>query len=310
VRVAFGLVLLFVAATVNAQSADIEARYEQAITLRTQGSDDAALLVLQSIDAQAPSGRSKAQIALAKQALGQWVEAERDLLRALAQPDEWVESRKSSLDVSLVAIRAKLGSLNIVGVPQQAHAALFIDGSVVNAYPAQTTVRVPAGKHTVEVRAPGYVAIERSVTIPANGLAREPFPIAQHPASAAGDTSAPVGIPSNPERAVTASDQSTVRIVGWAALGLGVAAGAVAVGSALTSEAHVARYNDDPRCSNPVKPSACTDDRTLANTWQTVAIASGIGAVLLLGTGLVLLLSAHASPTRVTLGPSGVAWRF
>jgi hypothetical protein len=101
-----------------------------------------------------------------------------------------------------------------------------------------------------------------------------------------------------------------VRILGWAALGLGVAAGGVTVGSALTSDAHVTRYNDDPRCSNPVKPSSCTDDRTLGTTWQTVAIASGIGAGLLLGTGIVLLLSAHASPTRVTLSPSGFALRF
>jgi Tfp pilus assembly protein PilF len=85
------------AAPVAAQTAPVNAEEEsnaaiaRGVQLRQAGNDDEALAEFRRADQLMPSPRTKAQIALAEQALGQWVAAERDLRAALSTADDpWI----------------------------------------------------------------------------------------------------------------------------------------------------------------------------------------------------------------------------
>jgi len=122
-----------------------------------------------SLDA---SARALVQIALAEQALERWVDAEAHLTEALRETDDpWIRPRRPIFERALRAAQAHLGYLVVDGTPLGAK--VLIDGEVVGVFPFRRPLRQVEGSRQLEVRAPGFSAVERRITIAPGELRSE-----------------------------------------------------------------------------------------------------------------------------------------
>lgn len=166
-------------------AAGSEELVEQGLDLRRKGEDAQALKLFEQAYAQEPSPRVLAQIALAHQALGHWVEAESKLLVALEQGGPWIEARREPLQQALLTIRERLATLEIRGKPDGA--SVVVDGTTVGTLPLAEPLRVRAGEVGVRVEADGYLPAARTVSLPPRGRARETFKLSRVPDAASGE---------------------------------------------------------------------------------------------------------------------------
>ena len=145
---------------------------ERGIEARKERRDaEARDLFLQAYQAEA-SVEALAQIAMAEQALGEWVSAEQHLLVALASHgDSWLEKRRAVLRESLEAVREHLASLEVSC--DAAGAELWIDGQRRGLFPVPP-LRVAEGPLTMEVRANG-TSMRQSVVAPGGEVMRLAF---------------------------------------------------------------------------------------------------------------------------------------
>ncbi len=191
----------------------VEELVRRGIELRRTHADQAALEVFRSAYQISPSPRLQAQIGLAEQALGQWIDAERDLTEALqAARDPWVSRNNRSLRASVIALEKHLGSLEVLGSP--AGALVRVDGREVGKLPLAIAVRVTAGEIVVSVSAPGYVEINRKLGIAVGGVTREIFTLHEDPPQSAvksESTGAPSGVPNPVRVASLVPDDNSVR---------------------------------------------------------------------------------------------------
>lgn len=167
-----------VEATSYAQSAEddraAEALMEEGVALRQRGDDEAALTRFREAFSRTRAPRAQAQVALAEQALGDWINADRDMRAALAVTnDPWIERNRTALQGALQQISHRIGSVDVrVNVPG---AELWIDGTRIGSLPLPAPARVAAGVVMLEVRADGYATLRRSVEVRGESLARETF---------------------------------------------------------------------------------------------------------------------------------------
>ncbi|HHH29301.1 MAG TPA: carboxypeptidase regulatory-like domain-containing protein [Polyangiaceae bacterium] len=164
------LAVSLVSPTAQAQSAD--ALIQQGLDLRRQQRDAEALQHFQDAYNLNHSAQALAQIALAEQALGNYVEAEVHLQQALAvRGDAWIEARRPQLTQAAQQIGAQLGTVELSGgVPG---AQVYVNGIERGTLPAAARIRLRAGSAVIEIRAQGYVPVQRSVMVAAGGTARE-----------------------------------------------------------------------------------------------------------------------------------------
>ena len=142
--------------------------------LREKGSDEAALAEFQRAYDLKKGARARAQMALAEQALGRWIDAEAYLTEALQQTrDPWIARNRPLLEQALGEIRQHVGSLELSGGTPGAE--VRVNGRVAGKMPLDGPLRVEAGSVALEVRASGYLPVVRTINVPANGLAREPI---------------------------------------------------------------------------------------------------------------------------------------
>jgi hypothetical protein len=191
------LAFAFVATTAHAEpAADADAIIERGIQLREKGHDDQALVEFRRAYTIFPSPRARAQMALAEQAVGSWVLAEQHLTEALAADiDPWIAARKAVLKTAAAAIARHLGTVMVTG-PAQPGARVLIDGVDVGPLPLERGVRLEIGSRLLEVKAPGFYPVVRTLEIDPGGTARETVTLVPSPggsvgATAAADTSAP-----------------------------------------------------------------------------------------------------------------------
>src|SRR5439155_11763122 len=96
-----------------------------------------------------PAPRTRAQMALAEQALGRWIEAETDLAETLrTQGDTGVDKNRDKLAEGLEKIRGHLGWLD---VEAREGAELWVNGTRIGPLPRES-VRVVAASTEVEIR--------------------------------------------------------------------------------------------------------------------------------------------------------------
>src|SRR5258708_5335035 len=87
---------------------------QHGVELRREHRDQEALEVFTQALSLAPTPVARAQMALAKQALGRWIDAERDLSEALASDrDAWIAKNRDALDGALADIVSHLAWLRV-----------------------------------------------------------------------------------------------------------------------------------------------------------------------------------------------------
>lgn len=159
-----------------------DALIDQGVAARRAGEDDRALALFTRAWQSDHSNRSRAQMALAEQALGMWRLADAHLREALdARGDGWIESHEPALRASLDQIGEHLGTVEIRCVIVGAE--VRIDGEVMGRTPLTEPLRVAAGTSTIEVTASGFLPLTREVTVVAGQQARETFELHARSAS-------------------------------------------------------------------------------------------------------------------------------
>jgi len=168
----FALVLALSVLSPVAQAQSAEVLIQQGLQLRRQHRDAEALQHFQDAHALNQSAQALAQIALAEQALGSYVEAETHLQQALSlQGDVWIGSRAPQLQQALAQISAQLGTVEISGaIPG---AIVLVNGVERGTFPEAAQLRMRAGSAVVEIRAQGYLPVQRTVVVMSGGIARE-----------------------------------------------------------------------------------------------------------------------------------------
>ena len=128
----------------------------EGIALRRNGEDAAALQRFQQAVHLHPTPRAFAQVALAEQALGRWLEAETHLQQALANGDDpWVAKHREVLERSLSKIGQHLGSVEVLGdLPPGTEVG--INGRVAATLPLARPLRVKAGTVVLSLQAEGF----------------------------------------------------------------------------------------------------------------------------------------------------------
>lgn len=147
----------------------VETLVREGVELRRQGRDVEARDVFERAHALSPSARTRAQVALADQALGNWVVAELGLEEALAaSADPWVTRNEASLRAALEHARDALGTLR-VELAEHSEGDVRLDGRQLTQQALRSGVRTPAGTHQLELRAGDRQLDEQRVVVPARG---------------------------------------------------------------------------------------------------------------------------------------------
>ncbi|MCG8556053.1 MAG: hypothetical protein MJD61_12320 [Proteobacteria bacterium] len=159
-------------ATAGREAADAEMYVKQGIGLRRKGRDAEALELFKQAARLNATPRIVAQMGLAEQALGRWVDAEWHLELALKNEDyPWIRRHRETLKKSLALVRKRVGAIELLGgVPG---ADIAINGRVVGRMPLRAPVKVEAGSVVIEARMQGYHLFHRQVHVGPGALARE-----------------------------------------------------------------------------------------------------------------------------------------
>ena len=279
----------------RAQESGDDARITEGVQLRSEGRDLQALEVFREAYAARPTPRALAQIGLAEQALGRWIEAEADLERALAQQgDGWVTRHRGQLDAALAIVQHHLGWVAVES--SISGAELWIDGERAASLPRVEPLRAVAGAVVLEVRAAGYDPLRRTIEVEPGERAQERFVLV--PSRAA---PSPVDSPRT-----TPPSAAPQRRMAWVTGATGitlVAGGAVAN---VVRESNAAVYNDPKQCAPP--PGKTVDD-VCGGRRRAVNAAEGAMIVGYAAGGAALLASAILFATSAPRRTPGVALR-
>ena len=301
----------------HADDADVrsEELMKRGVELRLLGRDREALTAFEAAHAISPTPHSVAQIALARQALGEWVEAEKGFEEAVrASEDPWVLRYHDALEQSLNTVRGHLGWLYVeANVPGE----YLIDGAEHGTVPMAAPERIAVGTVQLEVRAPGYVSWKRTVSIDPGAQAHLVVVFQAVPAAngRSGWTPLPTQTNARRESAPAAVEGTGRRPSAYIALGAGglLAAGGVVAWRVHESAASV--YNDDGQCRYGALTRAerCGSNADTAHVALGLEIGAfaGAAASLALGAWLFFLPRARAADavaTRCVLsGAPGIA---
>lgn len=280
----------------------VEGHLRRGVELRRAGHDDEALAEFVEAHRLAPGPRTCAQLGLARQAVGDWLDADRLLRESLASPDDpWVSRNRASLEAVLAVTATHVGTLDVrANVPG---AEVRLDGVTVATLPAREPLRVLAGMVSMEVSAPGHVTVLRRFVVDPGASVRESVelrPEAPPPAPPVAPPAPVVVVPAPappppvraPRPAVRAPARPWWRRWAWAPTAVGGAAlGLAGVAVALREDAAV-RYNAaDNRCPPapmPPSPGVCAGIADTAATWEAVAWSAGVAGAALLATGVTM----------------------
>ncbi len=289
------LALLAPANSAYAQTTDPEALLRDGVALRRERRDAEALTLFQRAYDGSHSPRALAQVGLAEQALGRWVEAETHVREALAATaDSWITRNAPSLRAALGVIAQHLGGLWIDGGVEGAE--VFVDGQRVATLPMSAATRVVAGSVSVEVRAQGHASVTRQVVVPGGGEARE---VVRLNRVSSGDPSPPGPVSPAPPSAVRTESRpgQARRVLAWVSLAGAAVGVGVGVGALVVREVAVGQYNPDAACPgqrSAVQPGDCGDLIRTADSMQLLGTIAFVAGGALAVTSVVLFATAPA----------------
>jgi hypothetical protein len=300
--------------------------------LRVLRCEAESLRPLEAIPDAARSPEAHAQIGSAHQALGNWVQAEASMRRAMAaSADPWVAQHRARMERAYGEIQRRVGRLELLGGVQGAE--VRINGEPRGRLPLPEPLIVVAGTHTLQVIAPHYFPITINVVVGASLTSREsivmrrvdevpnvPIPIPRTELVSEGPAVTPASARLREDRAGLSpwfwvAGVGAVAFAGASVAGFVMADGAAtdfnAVGSGCASPDVVAP-------SDAGQPQAC---RALASR-RDLGLALGIGgaalgalslgATLWIGAAHTASRSVARAPLCAPTGPASLscAWRF
>jgi hypothetical protein len=301
-----GVIVALVAltSTAGAQSVDVNALVHQGVELRRERRDREALEVFLRAWEVSHAPRVMAQIGFAELALGRWVDAEAHLIEAhSAATDPWIAEHRALLEESMRDVGQHVGSLDVRG--NVAGAEVRVEGQRVGALPFARLVRVAAGTTTLEVGAPGYLPVRRSIVVAPGSLTRETVSLLA--------IDGPFGAPpppllddARPPVAVSHDAGPTMRALGWTAAGGALLGVGIGVAALVVRNDAVGRWNSDACLANGrTRLENCGGEQDTAVTIGAVSVAAWVTGAALAVTSVVLLVTAPSSAGRARAGRFG-----
>ena len=295
-----------------------DALVAEGLELRRQGRDAEALERFTRAHEESGAPRALAQMGLAEQALGRWLDAERHLDEAIATGDPWIAERRALLTEALVAIRARLASVDASASVEGAE--LYLNGAPAGTLPLAAPVRVVAGSIDIEVRAEGHRSLRRTVEARGGQLVREHFELRAVEPEPAPEPSAEAPVAA-PERLPAPAPQSEALWIGGGVVAgvaaLALVSAAVALG---VREGHAQTFASD-RClpDTGTRIDECPASWSEGHAAENAAIGLFVGAGALAIAATVLFAmggegsrpESQASLTcALSLGGAVCAGRF
>jgi len=307
------------AARAASPGAEAENLIRQGVELRRQGRDERALPLFQKAYELARNPRTAGQLGLCELGIGYWLDAEQHLSEALASTAHpWVAKNRQQLAASLERARANITELTVTGTPEGAE--IRVNGNLAGELPLSKPLRLGRGPVDIEVRAPGYVPVQRSLVIGDTAQTLEvtlsherktPVAQASPPTEATAPPLAPTaGSPAPPDEG-SPDRGGRRRALRWAAIGTGVVAvAALGFGGFETVrwQSGVKDFNDHTTngavdCQTIVADRGGSDCQSIYNRFnaakQLAVIGFAAGGVLTLATvGLVMFSSPRSTESE------------
>jgi len=288
------LALSLVLGSVPASAQAPEQKYKSGVKLENSGDLVGALAAFESIPVEKRDFNARLHIASCKKKLGRLLEAEQDYeaIRTDPKADKpTVETAASDLD----DLRPRIPKLVVKLSAATSNVKVAIDGHEAK---LPTTVAVNPGTHSVVATRGDAQVFKRDVTL-AESTTIEVEVDAPAPASA------PVVTPAATPAATPAKDvpttSSSQKTWGWVSIGAGAAFAAGAVGAWVYSGSLSDSYLSDCRAT----PDTCDSSKeSSARTWETMTLVSGGLAVVAVGVGVTLLVTAPKSERTVAVRPT------
>lgn len=285
----------------------VEEHLRRGVELRRTGHDDEAVAEFEAAYRLAPGPRTTAQLGLARQAVGAWLDADRLLRESLASTDDpWVSRNRAALESMLAVTANHLGTLEVrANVPG---ASVVMDGVTVATLPMSAPLRVLSGVVSLEVTAPGYAAVARRFVVDPGSTVRESVTLRP----LAPPTLTPHATPPLAARLPATSEPLAQRPWwrrwAWAPTVAGGVSLALAGVALAAREDAAVRYNS-ARCPPPPPPtpSTCADLNSAASTWEATAWIAGASGTALLAAGVVMYVVPARGERRASLAcaPTG-----
>jgi hypothetical protein len=288
----------------RAQSADdVESLVRRGVALRQRGDDAGALGEFERALARSPEPRVLAQVALAEQALGRWLDADRHLRAAVAAgADPWIIRNAALLRQAGAELGAHLGWVRVAGAV--AGAEVYANDERVATLPMAGPARVAAGTNVLEVRAPGYVTMTRRVEVDAGREARETFAFVREAPVPVVVAVVPTVVPA--PAALATPDAAprpggVRRTLAWTALAVGAAGVGVGVFALARRDGLVSTYDErrDPVCpgtGSATQPSVCAGYLAEIDAMQALAVGGLAAGGALALASVVLFATAPSAP--------------
>lgn len=316
---ALGLAALLVAPLGNAQPRTADALIGRGIALRRARRDGEAWTAFHEAYTRCHCAEALGQRGLAAAALARWVDAERDLVEALADTqDPFVQHYGNALRIQLAEVRTHLATVTVLAETPEARATL--DDGAAQPIPSDgLALRVAEGPHRLSVEAPGHEPTARS--LPVRGGVDVRLELSLRPLEAP-PTPAPPAEPAVPEPAPPPPPPPAARVaprrpVVWPWFAAAGGALALGVTAHLLQQSLIARWNDDACLANGLsRRENCAAEGDAADTMLGVTIAGYVAAGALLTVGLVRRFrttsreSARALACAPSWGGAACAWRF
>lgn len=260
-----------------------DALEEEGQTERRAHRDAEALGRFEQSWALCHGARAMVRRGLAEWALGRWLDAEAHIVEGLTHRDDpWVAANHETITRdNLPAVRAHLGSIELSGA--EGRGEVWVGTRRVSDWPMTGPVRVLAGESVVIVRAAGFEAWRRVVTVPPGGLARESVDLVGVEPARPTTEPAPTPPVTPPGRPPVVEPPppgrgGLVRGLAWASSGLAVVAGGVALGTGLVYRGAVGDF-EAASCESPVDATTQQRCRGIADRRDTMGAAAVVGGV-------------------------------
>lgn len=284
---------------------EVDKLISRGIELREQGKDADALDMFRRAYELSQGGRALAQLALAEQALGRWVEAETHLRAALdTKQDKWIVANRQALEGAMSTIQQRLGSLEIVcSLPG---AEVKVGYRVVGRCPLSEPVRAVAGSVALEVTSEGYWPVSRSLLVPSGGVLREVVELSPKPVAERLPTpnSTPVVVGVTPKPPAPAVDRGLPPLF-WVGAGAAVVGTGVAIGGFAAAFSAVADFDARPDCDPAAPLASCPNYKAPTAVGWVGVIVGGLGAGLAVWSVLSAGEDEPVAQLQLNGGPGG-----
>ncbi|MBI2394312.1 MAG: hypothetical protein HYV09_32370 [Deltaproteobacteria bacterium] len=290
------LASVLIVGSLPAYGQTIEQQYKTGVKLENAGDLVGALAAFESIPAAKRDFNARLHIASCKKKLGRLLEAEADYEAIRTDPKAdppTVDTAASDLE----DLRPRIPKLVLKLSKATSGVKVTVDGKEAT---APSTVRLNPGMHSVVAARGDAQVFKRDVTL-AESTTIEVEVDAPAPASAPVVVATPSVAPKTDD---TASG-SAQRTWGWISIGTGAVFAVGAVGAWAYSGSLADKYLE---CTG--RPESCDESkRDSVRTWETLSAVSAGVAIVGVGVGVTLLLTApKANAVTVKAGLGGLSF--